>query len=56
MLDEVKAFVVLSSCSVRLWRIDGDVKWLLIGLGGLVACATGIPAKIAWPNHLLRRL
>jgi phosphatidylglycerophosphate synthase len=42
MLDEVKAFVVLSACSVRLWRIDGDVKWLLIGLGGLVAAATGI--------------
>ena len=42
MLDEVKAFVVLSASAVRLWRIDGDVKWLLIGLGGLVAAATGI--------------
>lgn len=43
MLDEVKAFLVLSACAVRLWRVhDGDVKYLLIGLGGLVACATGI--------------
>jgi hypothetical protein len=43
MLDEVKAFLVLYSASVRLWLThDRDATWLLIGLGGLVAAATGI--------------
>ena len=43
MLDEVKAFMVLSAVAVRLWRTHGgDVTYLLIGLGGLVAAATGI--------------
>jgi hypothetical protein len=42
MLDEVKAFLVIGAAATRLWRIDGDVKWLLMGLGGLVAAATGI--------------
>jgi phosphatidylglycerophosphate synthase len=43
MLDEVKAFLVLGACSVRLWRTSGgDVTFLLIGLGGMVAAATGI--------------
>ena len=48
MLDEVKAFLVLSSVSVRLWRTmpgplgAGPETWLLIGLGGLAAAATGI--------------
>jgi phosphatidylglycerophosphate synthase len=43
MLDEVKAFLVIASASVRLWWVNGfDSRWLLIGLGGIVAAATGI--------------
>jgi hypothetical protein len=43
MLDEVKAFMLLGAAAARLWRTSGgDPRWLLIGLGGLVAAATGI--------------
>jgi phosphatidylglycerophosphate synthase len=43
MLDEVKAFLVIASVAVRLWRTHGgDSTYLLIGLGGLAAAATGI--------------
>jgi phosphatidylglycerophosphate synthase len=43
MLDEVKAFAVISCASVRLWWTGGfDPKWLLIGLAGLFAAAVGI--------------
>lgn len=43
MLDEVKAFLVLGSASARLWLTHGqDPRFLLIGLGGLAAAATGI--------------
>ena len=42
MLDEVKAFLVLGSAAVRLYVARNDATYLLIGLGGLFACATGI--------------
>jgi hypothetical protein len=42
MLDEVKAFSVLAAAATRLWRISGNATFLLIGLGGLVAAASGI--------------
>jgi len=42
MLDEVKAFLVLGSAAVRLYLQQGDATFLLIGIGGLFACATGI--------------
>lgn len=51
MLDEVKAFLVLGSAAVRLWLTTpppafaaplGQAFWLVVGLGGLFACATGI--------------
>jgi phosphatidylglycerophosphate synthase len=42
MLDEVKAFLVLSAAAVRLYLERADDRFLLLGLGGLVACATGI--------------
>lgn len=43
MLDEVKAFLVIASASVRLWWAGGfQDRWLLIGLAGLFAAATGI--------------
>jgi hypothetical protein len=42
MLDEVKAFMVIGSAAARLFLQSSDPRWLLIGLGGLFACATGI--------------
>jgi len=42
MLDEVKAFLVLGSAAVRLWSMTGKPLYLLIGIAGLFACATGI--------------
>jgi phosphatidylglycerophosphate synthase len=42
MLDEVKAFLILSAAAARLYLVSGEPRWLLIGLGGLFACATGI--------------
>jgi phosphatidylglycerophosphate synthase len=42
LMDEIKAFIILASVSVRLFLQDRDAKWLLIGIFGLVALATGI--------------
>jgi phosphatidylglycerophosphate synthase len=43
MLDEVKAFLVIASASVRVWWTSGfEAQWLLLGLGGLFAAAVGI--------------
>jgi phosphatidylglycerophosphate synthase len=42
MLDEVKAFLVLGSAAARLYLTSGEARYLLVGIGGLIACATGI--------------
>jgi hypothetical protein len=43
MLDEIKAFLVLAAAALRLWRSSGgDPRFLVWGLGGLVAAACGI--------------
>ena len=42
LMDEIKAFVVLGAASVRLFQDQKDVRFLLLGLGGLVALASGI--------------
>jgi phosphatidylglycerophosphate synthase len=51
MLDEVKAFLVIGAASVRLWWTApapafaaplGGAFWLIVGVGGLFAAATGI--------------
>jgi hypothetical protein len=42
MLDEIKAFFVLASAAARLYLTSGDAVFLLLGLVGLVACASGI--------------
>jgi len=42
MLDEVKAFLVIGSAAVRQWWVTGEVRWILIGLGGLFVAAVGI--------------
>lgn len=43
LMDEIKAFAVLAAASVRLWMDHGeDARFLLSGLAGLVALASGI--------------
>ena len=43
LMDEIKAFVVLGAVAVRLFQErDHDPKFLLLGIGGLVALASGI--------------
>ena len=42
LMDELKAFLLLAAVAVRLFREQGDVRFLLIGLFGLVALASGI--------------
>jgi phosphatidylglycerophosphate synthase len=42
LMDEIKAFLLIAATTVRLWLMSGEVVWLLVGLGGLVAAATGI--------------
>src|SRR5450755_986540 len=42
LMDELKAFFLLAAVAVRLFREHGDVRFLLLGLFGLVALASGI--------------
>jgi phosphatidylglycerophosphate synthase len=43
LMDELKAFGVLGACSVRLWvERAQDPRYLLVGILGLVAVASGI--------------
>jgi phosphatidylglycerophosphate synthase len=42
LMDELKAFLLLAAAAVRLFREHGDVRFLLIGLFGLVVLASGI--------------
>lgn len=42
LMDEIKAFLLLAAVAVRLYLDHGDVRFLLVGLFGLVALASGI--------------
>jgi phosphatidylglycerophosphate synthase len=42
LMDEIKAFVLLAAVAVRLYFEHADVRFLLVGLFGLVALASGI--------------
>jgi phosphatidylglycerophosphate synthase len=42
LMDEIKAFVLLGAVAVRLFRERADPRFLLLGIGGLVALASGI--------------
>jgi phosphatidylglycerophosphate synthase len=44
LMDELKAFLLVAATGVRLWRADadGDPRWLLEALCGLVAVASAI--------------
>src|SRR6187549_2805763 len=43
LMDEIKAFVMLGAVAVRLFQEhSNDARFLLLGIGGLVALASGI--------------
>jgi len=42
LMDEIKAFVILGAVAVRLFREHADPRFLLLGIAGLVALASGI--------------
>jgi phosphatidylglycerophosphate synthase len=42
LMDELKAFLLVAACGVRLWRADEDARWLVEALAGLVAVASAI--------------
>ena len=42
LMDEIKAFFVYGALTVRIWHEWGDVRLLLVGLGGLCCLASGI--------------
>jgi phosphatidylglycerophosphate synthase len=42
LMDELKAFALVAAIAVRLWLPARDPRWLLEGLGGLVAVAGAI--------------
>ena len=42
LMDELKAFCLLAAVAVRLFLEHGDTRFLLLGLFGLVALASGI--------------
>jgi phosphatidylglycerophosphate synthase len=42
LMDEIKAFLLLAAVAVRLYLDHADVRFLLVGLFGLVALASGI--------------
>lgn len=42
LMDELKAFLILGAVSYRLFLERTDVRYLLVGIAGLVALASGI--------------
>jgi len=42
LMDELKAFCLLAAVAVRLFQEQQDVRFLLLGLFGLVVLASGI--------------
>ncbi|HYO97104.1 MAG TPA: CDP-alcohol phosphatidyltransferase family protein [Polyangiaceae bacterium] len=42
LMDEIKAFVILAAVAVRLYLAQQDARYLLLGLLGLVALASGV--------------
>ncbi len=42
LMDEIKAMMIFACVTIRLWRPEGEELYLLAGLGGLFALATGL--------------
>jgi len=42
LVDEFKAFLLVAAAAVRLWQQQGDARFLVLGLAGLLVVASGI--------------
>ena|SRR5688572_15709729 len=42
LMDEIKAFILLGAVALRLFAEHQDVRFLMLGIGGLVCLASGI--------------
>jgi phosphatidylglycerophosphate synthase len=42
LMDELKAFLLVAACGIRLWRSDGHELWLVEALLGLAVVASAI--------------
>ncbi len=42
LMDELKAMMIFAAVTIRLWRVSGDELYMLYGIGGLFALATGL--------------
>ncbi len=42
LMDELKAMFIYGAVAVRLWQETGDVRLLLVGIGGLFCLAAGL--------------
>lgn len=42
LMDEIKAMLIFACVTIHLWRASDDETFLLAGLGGLFALATGL--------------
>lgn len=53
LIDEVKALLLVGAFSVRLWRLEDDPRWLLVGLAGmaLVSIATSLTNFVRRPEY-----
>jgi len=54
LMDELKAFLLVAACGIRLWRADGHELWLAEALLGLavVACAISLTTFMRRPEYL----
>jgi len=54
LMDELKAFLLVAACGIRLWRDDGHELWLIEALLGLavVACAISLTTFLRRPEYL----
>lgn len=53
LIDEVKALILVGAFSVRLWMVEDEVYWLLVGLGAmaLVSIATSLTNFVRRPEY-----
>ena len=42
LMDELKAMLIFGCIAVRLWRDTGDDLYMLVGMGGMFALASGL--------------
>jgi phosphatidylglycerophosphate synthase len=54
MMDEFKALMLIGAGTTRMWMTTGEARWLLLGVGGLFAAASGmtLTSFIRRPEYL----